>query len=63
MCMILYIIITCAFSPLPYLYKAKIHIPLKNRICPMPYRENQKIFHSLVGNRLVKGKMRALLYI
>ena len=29
----------------------------------MPYRENRKIFHSLVSNRLVKGKMRALLYI
>lgn len=26
----------------------------------MPYRENRKIFHSLVSNRLVKGKMRAL---
>lgn len=34
MCVILYIIITYVFSPLPYLYKVKIHIPFKKQDMP-----------------------------
>ena len=44
--------------------KLRYTFRLKNRICPMPYKENRNISCLLLKDRLIKSKMRViLLYI